>query len=87
MARMTRAASHLSVEEVKTKLQLDPRPWCRQRWLIIYNALVDPRAAADKARAYRNDHSDGASGDLHLQSLWHDGGRNPRQRRASPEVM
>jgi transposase len=47
---MTRAASHLSVEEVKTKLHLDPRPWCRQRWLIIYNALVDPRAAADIAK-------------------------------------
>lgn len=43
MARITRAASHLSVEEAKTKLKLDPRPWCRQRWLIIYNALVDPR--------------------------------------------
>lgn len=46
MARFTRAASHLSIEEVKTRLKLDPRPWCRQRWLIIYNALVEPRAAA-----------------------------------------
>ena len=50
MARITRAAPHLSAEEVKTKLKLDPRPLCRQRWLIIYNALVDPREASDIAR-------------------------------------
>ena len=50
MARMTRAAPHLSAEEVKTRLQLDPRPLCRQRWLIIYNALVDPREASAIAK-------------------------------------
>jgi transposase len=50
MARVTRAASYLSLEEVKTRLKLDPRPWCRQRWLIIYNALVEPRAAAEIAK-------------------------------------
>ncbi len=50
MARITRAASHLPVEEVKARLKLDPRPWCRQRWLIIYNALVEPRAAAEIAK-------------------------------------
>ena len=50
MARITRAAPHLSVEEVKNRLKNDPRPWCRQRWLIIYNALVDPRQAAEIAK-------------------------------------
>lgn len=50
MARITRAALHLSVEEVKAKVKGDPRPWCRQRWLIIYNALVDPRTAAEIAK-------------------------------------
>ena len=50
MTRITRAASHLSGEEIKIRLKLDPRPWCRQRWLIIYNALVDPREAADIAK-------------------------------------
>jgi hypothetical protein len=50
MARITRAAPHLSAEELKTRLKLDPRPWCRQRWLIIYNALVEPREAADIAK-------------------------------------
>jgi hypothetical protein len=50
MARITRAAAHLSAEELKTRLQLDPRPWCRRRWLIIYNALVDPQEATDIAK-------------------------------------
>ncbi|SRR6266566_1395099 len=50
MARITRAAPHLSAEELKLRLKLDPRPWCRQRWLIIYNALVEPRQAADIAK-------------------------------------
>jgi transposase len=50
MARITRAAPHLSAEEVKTRLKLDPRPLRRQRWLIIYNALVDPREASDIAK-------------------------------------
>ena len=50
MARITRAAPHLSAEEVKTRLKLDPRPLCRQRWLIIYNALVEPREAAEIAK-------------------------------------
>jgi hypothetical protein len=27
----------------------DLRPWCRERWLIIYNALVDPRPAEEIA--------------------------------------
>src|ERR1700730_15976141 len=50
MARITRAAAHLSLEEVKSRLQNDPRPWCRQRWLILYNALVDPRKAEEIAK-------------------------------------
>ena len=50
MARVTRAAAHLSLEEVKTRLKTDPRPWCRQRWLNIYNALVEPRKAEEIAR-------------------------------------
>src|SRR5258708_13505959 len=50
MARITRAAAHLSAEELKTRLQLDPRPWCRQRWVNNYNALVDPREATEIAK-------------------------------------
>jgi transposase len=50
MARTTRAAAHLSLEEVKHRLKTDPRPWCRQRWLIIYNALIEPRKAEEIAK-------------------------------------
>ncbi len=50
MARVTRAVSHLSAEEIKQRLKHDARPWCRQRWLIIYNALIEPRKAAEIAK-------------------------------------
>lgn len=50
MARITRAVPHLSAEEVKRRLQRDPHPLYRQRWLIIYNALVDPREASEIAK-------------------------------------
>jgi transposase len=50
MARITRAAAHLSLEEVKSRMQNDPRAWCRRRWLIIYNGLVDPRKAEEIAQ-------------------------------------
>src|SRR5438477_10169822 len=50
MTRITRDAGHLSVEEVKHRMQTEPHPWRRQRWLIIYNALVDPRKAEEIAK-------------------------------------
>ncbi len=45
MSRVTKAADHLLVKEVKDKMLNDSRPLYRQPWLIIYNALVDPRPA------------------------------------------
>jgi len=50
MAGVTRAAAHLSLEEVAYRWKHDPRPHCRLRWLIIYQALVDPREAAQIAK-------------------------------------
>src|SRR5712692_6205889 len=50
MARITRAAGHLTEEEVKRRMISDPRPLYRQRWLIIYNALVEPGKAENIAR-------------------------------------
>ena len=47
--RITRAALHLSVEEVKERMNTDARPWVRQHWWIIYNALVAPRKAQEIA--------------------------------------
>jgi transposase len=46
MSRITRAAAHLSVEAVKTRLRFASNMTQRRRWLIVYNALVDPRPAS-----------------------------------------
>src|SRR2546426_1369967 len=50
MARITRAALHVSIEEVKERMIHDKSPLYRQRWIIIYQALVDPREAKDIAK-------------------------------------
>src|SRR5947209_20441523 len=50
MPRVTKAVEHLPLEEVKHRMQSDPRPFYRQRWLIIYNAMVDPRPADEIAK-------------------------------------
>lgn len=50
MTRVTHAASHLPIAEVKHRMRTDPRADQRQRWLIIYNALVEPRSAEVIAR-------------------------------------
>jgi transposase len=42
---MTRAAAHLSIDAVKAKLQSAVNVTQRRRWLIVYNALVEPRLA------------------------------------------
>jgi transposase len=47
--RITRAASHLSVDEVKKRMRTDARPWVRHHWWIIYNALIAPRKAEEIA--------------------------------------
>ena len=48
-SRVTRAVAHLPAEEVKRRMTHDPRFWCRQRWLIIYQALMAPRKAEEIA--------------------------------------
>src|SRR6516165_1793830 len=50
MARITRAAAHLSAEEVKRRLKTAPSALYRQRWLIIYTAQVVPRTAEEIAK-------------------------------------
>jgi len=47
--RITRAAMHLSVDEVKERMNTEARPWVRHHWWIIYNALVAPRKAEEIA--------------------------------------
>jgi transposase len=48
--RVTRAAAHLSVEQIKERMRREPRFWVRQRWWIIYTALIAPRKAAEIAK-------------------------------------
>lgn len=50
MSRVTQANLHLPLEEVKERMQKDPRPMYRKRWMIIYNALVDPRTSEEIAK-------------------------------------
>ena len=49
--RVTRAVEHLSVDAVLERIQAERRPWRRQRWEIIYQALTAPRKAEGIARA------------------------------------
>jgi hypothetical protein len=49
MGRVSRVVAHLSIEQVKQKLAESQPAWLQQRWLIIYNAMVDPRTAQEIA--------------------------------------
>lgn len=45
MARVTRVAPHLTFEQVKQKLHSATSIWLRERWLVIYTAMLEPRPA------------------------------------------
>lgn len=47
--RVTRAAPHLSADEVKSRMNTETRPWVRSAWWIVYNALVAPCKAEEIA--------------------------------------
>jgi hypothetical protein len=49
MGRVSKAAPQLSVAQVQQKIKKAPNYWSRQKWLAIYNALVDPRPAKEIA--------------------------------------
>jgi transposase len=46
MGKVTCAAPHLSIDEVKGKLRTSINFWMHQKWAVMYTALVDPRPAA-----------------------------------------
>ena len=50
--RMNRAdlAGHLSADEVRMKMQMSSGCLKFQKWLVIYNLLVDPRPLAEIAK-------------------------------------
>ena len=45
MAKITKVKSHLTEDEIKAKIKETVGFWRVQRWLVILNALVDPRPA------------------------------------------
>lgn len=47
--RVTKAALHFSVEEVKRRMDEAKHPLHRKRWRVIYHALVDPSTAKEIA--------------------------------------
>ncbi len=49
MGQVTQACPYLNLETVKQKVKLASSYWQRQKWLVIYNALADPRTSADIA--------------------------------------
>lgn len=46
----TRIARHMSVDEVKMKMQMTAGFLRMQKWLVIYNAIIDPRPMAEIAK-------------------------------------
>lgn len=49
MGQVTQAFPHLGLEAVKHKVKTANKHWQRQKWLVIYNAMIEPRPAADIA--------------------------------------
>jgi len=49
MGSLTKAANHLSKEEILKKIKETVGFWRVQKWLVIWNALVDPRPASQIA--------------------------------------
>jgi transposase len=43
-------ADHMSVDEVKMKMQMTAGFLRMQKWLVVYNAIVDPRPVPEIAR-------------------------------------
>jgi len=50
MSRVSIAAPHLSANAVKQKIKSAGNYWHRQKWLVVYNSLVDPRPASEIAQ-------------------------------------
>jgi len=50
MSRVSSTAPHLSAEAIKQKIKSADSYWHRQKWLVVYNGLVDPRPVAEIAQ-------------------------------------
>lgn len=49
MSRVSRVQPHLSETALKEKITTAPSARIQQKWMIVYNAFVDPRPAAEIA--------------------------------------
>jgi transposase len=49
MGKVTKSIPHLSKEEVQERIKATVGFWRVQKWLVIWNALVDPRPAGEIA--------------------------------------
>jgi transposase len=49
MGKITKSSAHLSKEEIQAKIKTTVGFWRVQKWLVIWNALVDPRPAGEIA--------------------------------------
>ena len=68
MSRVSTVKPHLTLDEVKDKIATAPTARCQQKWMIIYNALVDPRPAIEIAKHTATSLRNYPSGDCCLQS-------------------
>jgi hypothetical protein len=50
MRQVTQAFPHLDLVAVKDKVKTATKHWERQKWLVVYNAMVDPRSASEIAK-------------------------------------
>jgi transposase len=49
MGKVTKSIPHLSKEEIQERIKTTVGFWRVQKWLVIWNALVDPRPAREIA--------------------------------------
>jgi transposase len=49
MGKVTKSHPHLSKEEIQERIRATVGFWRVQKWLVIWNALVDPRPAGEIA--------------------------------------
>lgn len=50
MTETKKVAGHLSLEEVRLRMQMMAGHLKVQKWLVIYNAIIDPRPIAEIAK-------------------------------------
>lgn len=50
MARVSRVKAHLNINAVQQKIETSKSDWRKHRWLIVYEALVEPKPAVAIAR-------------------------------------